>query len=101
MKERRHESGVTIIVGNGKPWMRRTGMGVDCDHGQATITRGTNDAVQSDWIEPQLVSASNQISVGRYLDHLTGQKHLSAMQSLSQNNAGCFDVAPRSESVNE
>jgi hypothetical protein len=101
MKERRHESGIAMIVGNGKPWVRRTGMGVDRDHGQATVTRRTDDPVQSDGVEPQLVSASNQITLVRHLDHVAGQEHFPAVQALNQNNASRFDVAPRTESVDE
>jgi hypothetical protein len=71
------------------------------DHGQSTVARRVDDTIQSYWVEPQLVSTSNQITLRRYLDHVTSEERLAATQPLSQNNPSRFDVVPRAKPVAE
>jgi hypothetical protein len=72
MKKGRHEPGITMVISNRKPWVRRARVGVDRNHRQSTVTRRANDTVQSNGVEPKLVCAPNQITLRWYLDHVTG-----------------------------
>jgi hypothetical protein len=66
-----------------------------------TFPSWSNDPVQRDRVEPNLIAPSDQITFIRHFNQMTGQEHLASVKSLGQNDACRFDISPQTESVDK